>query len=57
MGVDRDGIEDYHTTKVAMHSLSLFLSLADSLLDNGHCSYIDHWYTSIEIWDILNEMC
>ena len=43
--------------KLSLHSLSLFLSLADSLLDNGHCSYIDHWYTSVEIWDILNEMC
>ena len=38
---------DYHATKVVM-------SLMENLLNKGHCVYIDNWYTSIEICNVLN---
>ena len=38
---------DYHATKVV-------LTLMGDLLQKGHCVYIDNWYTSIEICNVLN---
>ena len=48
LGIDPNGIEEYHATKVVLY-------LSDGIFDNGHCVYIDNWYTSIEICDILNK--
>ena len=38
---------NYHATKVV-------LTLMKGLLHKGHCVYIDNWYTSIEICNVLN---
>ena len=48
LGIDPNGIEEYHAIKVVLY-------LSDGIFDNGHCVYIDNWYTSIEICDILNK--
>ena len=37
----------YHATKVV-------LTVMKGLLHKGHCVYIDNWYTSIEICNVLN---
>ena len=37
---------DYHATKV-------LLTLMEDLLHKGHYVYIDNWYTSIEICNVL----
>ena len=37
----------YHATKVG-------LTVMKVLLHKGHCVYIDNWYTSIEICNVLN---
>ena len=37
---------DYHATKVV-------ITLIEDLLHKGHCVYIDNWYTSIEMCNVL----
>ena len=37
---------DYHATKYV-------LTLMEDLLHEGHCVYINNWYTSIEVCNVL----
>ena len=36
-----------------LYGTRVVLTLMEDLLDKGHCVYIDNWYTSIEICNVL----
>ena len=51
-GKDTDGIDDGNAD---YHATPIVCSLAKNIFNKGYCIYVDNWYTSAELCEVLKE--